>query len=179
MLWEKAHVCTRCGLCEQRTTVVFGEGNPEAELMFIGEGPGYYEDQSGRPFVGKAGQLLDRIIGAIQMRREDVYIANVIKCRPPGNRDPSPEEAGSCMPYVLAQIEIVRPKVICLLGRIAAQYIFGKFEGMYRLRGNWHDFKGTPVMATYHPAYLLRNPHDKKKCWDDMQQVRDKVRELT
>jgi DNA polymerase len=158
--------------------VVFGEGNPDADLMFIGEGPGFYEDQTGRPFVGKAGQLLDRITAAIEMERGDVYIANVVKCHPPADRQPDPNEAQACLPVLLAQIEIVQPKVICLLGATAAKYMTGTQIGITRLRGRWLDYKGIPMMPTYHPSYLLRNPSAKRPCWEDMQKVRDKVREL-
>lgn len=178
LLQQKAQVCTRCGLATGRRSVVFGEGNPDAILMFIGEGPGSHEDRIGRPFVGPAGQLLDRIIQAIGMKREEVYIANVVKCHPPGDRIPHPEEVVSCLPYLLAQIELVKPKVICLLGVTATASMTGRAGGITRLRGQWYEFKGVPMMATYHPAYLLRYEGAKKECWLDMQKVRDKVNEI-
>ncbi|MBI2192667.1 MAG: uracil-DNA glycosylase [Planctomycetes bacterium] len=179
LLDQVAQRCTRCELAAGRRTVVFGEGNPDAILMLIGEGPGHVEDHAGRPFVGPAGQLLDRIIQAIEMTREEVYIANVVKCRPPGDRTPKPIESRSCMPYLLAQIDIIRPRVIGLLGATAAQAMTGRTGGITRLRGHWYDFQGIPMMATYHPAYLLRYEPAKKDCWIDMQKVRDKVRELS
>ena len=178
LLWQKARVCTRCGLAKGRQTVVYGEGNPEAELMFIGEGPGHQEDLSGRPFVGKAGQLLDRIIQAIDLKREEVYIANIVKCHPPGDRSPTPEESQSCLPYLLAQIEIIRPKVICLLGATAARTMTNTDMGITRMRGHWYQFNGIPMMPTFHPAYLLRNETKKRPTWEDMQLVRDKIHEL-
>jgi len=174
-----ARDCTRCDLCRNRKTVVFGEGAPDADLMFIGEGPGYHEDRSGRPFVGKAGQLLDRIINAIDMKREEVYIANIVKCHPPRDRTPNPGEAQTCVPYLLAQIRIIQPKAVCLLGATAARYMTGSHGGITRLRGHWLEHRGIPMMPTYHPAYLLRNESEKRACWQDMQKVRDKVRELS
>ena len=163
--------CRRCGLCETRTNVVFGEGDPHAQLMFIGEGPGFDEDRLGRPFVGKAGQLLDKMITAMQFTREGVYICNIVKCRPPGNRVPMPEEAEACLPYLKAQIALVSPQVIVLLGATAAHYLLGRQEGITRLRGRWLDYDGIPVMPTYHPAFLLRKPEAKRDAWNDLQQV--------
>ena len=177
-LWEIARQCTRCNLCRKRRSVVFGEGNPDAALMFIGEGPGYQEDATGRPFVGPAGQLLDKIIAAIELGREQVYIANIVKCRPERDRTPSPDEAQTCRPYLLAQIEIIRPRVLCLLGATACRYMTGTSGGITRMRGAWLEFRGIPMMPTFHPAYLLRHPEAKKQCWEDMQKVRDKAREL-
>ncbi len=163
--------CRSCPLCERRNNVVFGEGNPQADLMFIGEGPGFDEDRLGRPFVGKAGQLLDKMILAMQFSREEVYICNIVKCRPPDNRVPMPEEAAACLPYLVKQIELVSPKVIVLLGATAAHYLLGKQEGITRLRGRWLDYQGIPVMPTYHPAFLLRKPESKREAWIDLQQV--------
>lgn len=170
-LSAQALACRSCPLCERRNNVVFGEGNPQADLMFIGEGPGFDEDRSGRPFVGKAGQLLDKMILAMQFSREEVYICNIVKCRPPDNRVPMPEEAAACLPYLVKQIELVSPKVIVLLGATAAHYLLGKQEGITRLRGRWLDYQGIPVMPTYHPAFLLRKPEAKREAWIDLQQV--------
>ncbi|HEX8520710.1 MAG TPA: uracil-DNA glycosylase, partial [Tepidisphaeraceae bacterium] len=146
--------CPRCRLCETRTNTVFGEGDPDAPVMFIGEGPGENEDKTGRPFVGRAGELLDRQIAAMGFAREQVYIANVVKCRPPGNRQPAPDEAATCTPYLERQIEIIRPKVIVTLGLSAARYMLDTKETMGRLRGNWHTWRGIRLMPTFHPAYV-------------------------
>jgi uracil-DNA glycosylase family 4 len=169
--------CTRCRLSEGRTKVVFGSGHPAAELMFIGEGPGADEDRQGLPFVGAAGELLTRIIQAIEKTREEVYIANVVKCRPPGNRDPQPDEVTACRGYLDQQIALVRPRVIVALGRIAAQTLLGNDSPIGRMRGQWFRVQGIPTMVTYHPAALLRNPALKRPTWEDMQQVRDFLRE--
>jgi DNA polymerase len=163
--------CTRCRLHQNRTQVVFGEGNIAAELMFVGEAPGMDEDLQGRPFVGKAGQLLTRMIAAIKMKREDVYIANIIKCRPPNNRNPEREEIAQCEPYLIQQIELVRPKIICALGTFAAQTLLQTDEKISRLRGRFHLYQGIKVMPTYHPAFLLRNPEYKRAVWQDLQQI--------
>ncbi|HYO15678.1 MAG TPA: uracil-DNA glycosylase [Thermoanaerobaculia bacterium] len=168
--------CTRCRLSEGRSKVVFGSGNPNADLMFVGEGPGAEEDRQGLPFVGPAGELLTRIIQAIEMRREEVYIANVVKCRPPGNRDPEPDEAAACRGYLERQIELVRPRIIVALGRVAAQTLLGNDSPIGRMRGQWFQVKGVPTMVTYHPAALLRNSALKRPTWEDMQQVRDRLR---
>jgi DNA polymerase len=168
--------CTRCRLAESRNKVVFGSGNPGADLMFIGEGPGADEDRQGLPFVGAAGELLTRIIQAIDMTRDEVYIANVVKCRPPGNRDPQPEEVAACRGYLEKQIALVRPRVIVALGRIAAQTLLGNDAPIGRMRGQWFRVQGVPTMVTYHPAALLRNPALKRPTWEDMQQVRDFLR---
>lgn len=168
--------CTRCRLCEGRTQVVFGAGNADADLMFIGEGPGAEEDRRGLPFVGAAGELLTRIIQAIEMTRDEVYIANVVKCRPPGNRDPQPDEVAACRGYLERQIELVRPKVIVALGRVAAQTLLGNDSPIGRMRGQWFRVQGIPTMVTYHPAALLRNSGLKRPTWEDMQQVRDLLR---
>jgi uracil-DNA glycosylase len=168
--------CTRCRLSEGRSKVVFGSGNPDADLMLIGEGPGAEEDRQGLPFVGPAGELLTRIIQAIDMRREDVYIANVVKCRPPGNRDPEPDEAAACRGYLEKQIELVRPRIIVALGKVAAQALLGNDSPIGRMRGQWFQVRGIPTMVTYHPAALLRNSALKRPTWEDMQQVRDRLR---
>ncbi|HXU31641.1 MAG TPA: uracil-DNA glycosylase [Thermoanaerobaculia bacterium] len=174
---QRVSVCTRCRLSEGRTRTVFGAGNPAAELMFIGEGPGAEEDKQGLPFVGRAGELLTRIVQAIEMRREEVYIANVVKCRPPGNRDPQGDEVIACRGYLERQIELIQPRVIVALGRIAAQTLLGNEDPIGRMRGRWFKVLGVPTMVTYHPAALLRNPALKRPTWEDMQQVRDRLRE--
>jgi len=165
-----AAACTRCPLHAGRTRSVFADGPATAELMFVGEGPGREEDLQGRPFVGRAGQLLDKMIAAMQYRREEVYIANIVKCRPPNNRLPSEEEGAACLPYLVRQIEIVRPKVIVLLGATAVAWLLGK-TGVSKLRGHWHEFQGIKAMPTFHPAYLLRNPPAKKDAWADLKMV--------
>ncbi len=165
--------CLSCPLGKTRTHFVFGEGNPNARLMFVGEGPGRDEDIQGRPFVGRAGQLLTKIIEAMGYRRQDVYIANVIKCRPPNNRPPEPEEIKCCWPYLTAQIRTIRPTVICALGTHAARTLLDVEIPIGAMRGKFYDVEGIKIMPTYHPAYLLRNPHDKGKVWEDMKKVRD------
>lgn len=164
--------CKRCKLHRSRRTIVFGEGNPRATLMFIGEGPGYDEDVQGRPFVGKAGQLLTRIIESIKLSRQDVYIANIVKCRPPGNRNPEPDEIRACSPFLYRQIDAIRPKIICALGTIAAQTLLDTKASISSLRGKAFNLRGIRVMPTFHPAYLLRNPDGKKAVWKDMKQIR-------
>jgi DNA polymerase len=171
-----AGACTRCRLAEGRIKVVFGSGNPTAELMFIGEGPGADEDRQGLPFVGAAGELLTKIIQAIERTREEVYIANVVKCRPPGNRDPQPDEVAACRDYLDRQIALVRPRVLVALGRVAAQTLLGNDAPIGRMRGQWYQVQGIPTMVTYHPAALLRNQALKRPTWEDMQQVRDFLR---
>ena len=168
--------CTKCPLHSTRTNVVFGTGNPDADLMFVGEAPGYDEDQQGEPFVGRAGQLLTKIINAMGMERSEVYIANILKCRPPGNRNPKATEIVTCMPYLRRQIELIKPRVICALGNIAAQTLLRTQEKISQLRGGFHEYRGIKLMATYHPAYLLRNPNDKRKVWEDMKKVRDELK---
>jgi uracil-DNA glycosylase family 4 len=165
--------CTRCKLHGQgRRQIVFGVGNPRADIMFVGEGPGAEEDRRGEPFVGKAGQLLTRIIeGGMGLRRDDVYIANIVKCRPPKNRDPEPDEVEACEPFLKAQIRVVQPKVIIALGRYAAQTILRERTPITRMRGQWREYEGIPLMPTYHPAYLLRNPAEKRPVWQDIQAV--------
>ncbi|MBI5570274.1 MAG: uracil-DNA glycosylase [Desulfomonile tiedjei] len=171
---EQLGDCTRCLLSKTRRTIVFGEGNPHARLMFVGEGPGADEDRQGRPFVGKAGQLLTRMIEAMHRDRAEVYIANVVKCRPPGNRNPLREEMDVCFPFLEAQIAAVEPQVIVALGKIAASALLGSNEPISRLRGRFHDRGGIAVMPTYHPSFLLRNETDrgyKAEAWADLQQV--------
>ena len=163
--------CTRCSLCKGRTRTVFGVGDPCARLMFIGEGPGYDEDRQGEPFVGRAGQLLNDIIRAMRLSREQVYIANIVKCRPPNNRNPDLQEMASCFPYLRRQIEIVAPEVICALGSVAARALLRTTSSVGALRGRFHDFEGIPLRVTYHPAYLLRSPGEKRKTWADVQTV--------
>ncbi len=165
--------CQKCSLSKTRTNLVFGVGNHKADLLFVGEAPGRDEDQQGEPFVGRAGQLLTKIIEAIGFKRTEVYIANILKCRPPGNRIPLPEEVVLCMPYLIKQIEIIKPKVLCALGTSAAQTILNTKAPVGTLRGKFHEYQGIPMMVTYHPAYLLRNPNDKAKVWEDMKKVRD------
>jgi len=174
-----ASTCERCGLAQGRQRVVFGSGDPHADLMFIGEGPGAEEDRQGLPFVGRAGELLTRIIRAIEMTREEVYIANIVKCRPPGNRDPRPDEVRACVGYLQRQIELIRPKVIVALGRVAAQTLLGNDLPLGKMRGDWWLYQGVEMRVTYHPAALLRNQNLKRPTWEDMQEVRDRLRELT
>lgn len=164
--------CTRCRLHKQgRKQIVFGVGNPKADLMFIGEAPGADEDQQGEPFVGRAGQLLNNMIKAMGLRREDVYIANIIKCRPPNNRTPERDECDTCSPFLFRQIEVVKPKVIVALGAVAAKTLLAVNSSMAELRGRWYDFRNTKLAVTYHPAFLLRDPRQKKETWKDLQMV--------
>ena len=163
--------CTRCKLHKGRQNLVFGVGNPNADLMFIGEGPGADEDEQGEPFVGRAGQLLNNMITAMGLRREDVYIANVVKCRPPNNRQPERDECETCMPFLLRQIEVIRPKIMVALGATAAKNLLGLNDSMGNLRGKLYDFRGTKLVVTYHPAFLLRDPRQKKETWKDLQSV--------
>lgn len=164
--------CRRCKLHSGRTHVVFGIGNPNAKLMFVGEGPGRDEDLKGEPFVGRAGQLLtDIITKGMGLTRDDVYIANVVKCRPPENRNPEPDEVASCEPFLKKQIELIRPKIIVALGKFAVQALLQSKVPITRLRGNWHTYMGIKLMPTFHPAYLLRNPADKKLVWEDIKKV--------
>jgi DNA polymerase len=171
VLQEEVRACQKCRLHAQRTQTVFARGNPFAKLMFVGEGPGREEDLQGAPFVGAAGQLLDKIIGAMGLREEEVYIANVVKCRPPNNRVPEPDEMASCGPYLNAQLANVRPEVVVALGKTAASYLLGTSASMSRLRGRWHSWRGIPLLATWHPAYLLRQPEAKRDTWEDMKLV--------
>ena len=164
--------CTRCVLHKQgRKQIVFGVGNPRADIMFVGEAPGADEDQQGEPFVGRAGQLLNNMISAMGIRREDIYIANIIKCRPPGNRTPEREECDTCSPFLMRQIEVVKPKIIVALGAVAAKTLLGVNDAMINLRGKIYDFRNTKLAVTYHPAYLLRDPRQKKEAWKDLQMV--------
>lgn len=169
--------CTACGLCESRTQAVPGVGHRGADLLVIGEAPGQEEDRLGEPFVGRAGQLLDRMLAAIGLDRDRVYITNVLKCRPPNNRDPKPEEVRACSPYLRRQIELLRPRAILAVGRISAQQLLETAETVGRLRGRWHRFGpcDTPLLVTYHPAYLLRSPGQKRKSWADLKRVRDEL----
>ena len=163
--------CRRCGLCSGRKNIVFGVGSAGADLMFIGEAPGADEDHQGEPFVGRAGKLLTRMIQAMGLKREDVYIANVIKCRPPQNRDPEPDEVLTCEPFLIRQIEAIQPKVIVTLGRVSASALFHRRVAITRERGRWNEYQGVRLMPTFHPAYLLRNPAAKREVWDDLQAV--------
>ena len=163
--------CKGCSLCKTRTNVVFGSGDPKAKLMFVGEAPGEEEDKQGLPFVGRAGGLLTKIIEAMGLKREDVYIANILKCRPPNNRPPLPEEIAACGTNVKRQVEIIKPRVICTLGKFASQTLLGTETPISALRGNFYEYNGIKVMPTFHPAYLLRNPDDKKLVWQDMKKV--------
>ena len=169
--------CRRCKLWSGRTHLVFGVGNPKAKLMFIGEGPGRDEDLQGEPFVGRAGQLLtDIIIKGMGLRREDVYIANVVKCRPPENRNPEPDEVASCEPFLKKQVDLVRPEIIVALGKFAVQTLLQTKAPITKVRGNWHSYHGIKLMPTFHPAYLLRNPADKKLVWEDIKKVLKEMR---
>jgi len=169
--------CQRCNLCRERNRIVFGVGNPDADLVLVGEGPGREEDLKGEPFVGEAGRLLDRILAAMNLRREDVYICNVVKCRPPRNRDPAPDEISTCEPFLQKQLAAIRPQVIVALGKFAAQTLLQSNTAISRLRGRWSVYHDIPLMPTYHPAYLLRNPLGKREVWEDMKQVMKKLRE--
>jgi uracil-DNA glycosylase len=174
-LADEARGCTRCELSKGRRQTVFARGAPDASLMFIGEGPGQEEDRSGLPFVGPAGKLLDRMIAAMGYGRDDVYVCNVVKCRPPGNRTPLPSEAGACAPFLLGQLDVVRPKVIVALGRCATENLGLVGGGPWR--GRWGTFRGIPVMPTYHPAFLLRSPEFKRPVWEDLQKVMSRLKE--
>jgi uracil-DNA glycosylase family 4 len=168
---EEMGDCQRCKLGRGRTNLVFGEGSPQARLMFVGEAPGAEEDLQGRPFVGPAGQLLNNLLNKLGLRREDVYIANVVKSRPPGNRDPEPDEVAACLPFLIKQIESIRPAVIVTLGAVATNHLLKTNAPITKLRGNWQKFQNIKVMPTFHPSYLLRSPRERHKTWDDMQQV--------
>jgi DNA polymerase len=177
-LEQQINTCTKCSLGRTRTKFVFGVGNPGASLMLVGEAPGADEDAQGEPFVGRAGQLLNKILEAIGFRREDVYICNILKCRPPENRKPLPEEAALCLPYLRAQVRLIKPKLILCLGLTAAENLLGTRESLSALRGRVLSYEGTPVMVTYHPAALLRNPNWKRPAWEDVQKVRKHHDEL-
>lgn len=175
LIREEIGDCTRCPLHEGRHKLVFGDGAPDARLMFVGEGPGADEDAQGIPFVGRAGQLLNNMIAAMGLKREEVYIANVVKCRPPGNRVPAPEEGATCSPFLFRQIDVVRPQVLVALGATAATYLLGRRQPLAGLRGRIHAFRGTKLIVSYHPAYLLRDPRQKREAWADLQMA---MREL-
>lgn len=161
--------CKRCVLHKGRHTIVFGQGSPDARLLFVGEGPGADEDEQGLPFVGRAGQLLNNMIAAMGLKREETYICNVVKCRPPGNRTPEPDEANTCSPFLFRQIDVIRPQVMVALGATAATYLLGQRQPLAGLRGRVHAFRGSSLIVTYHPAYLLRDPRQKKEAWADLQ----------
>jgi len=167
--------CQRCKLAPKRTNIVFGSGNPRAELVFVGEAPGFDEDQQGLPFVGRAGQLLTKIIESINLKREDVYICNVLKCRPPENRNPEPDEVSACNPFMKKQLAAIRPKIVCCLGTFAAQTVLQTAAPISKLRGKFYNMDGMRVIATFHPAYLLRSPDKKREVWEDMKQIREEL----
>ena len=168
--------CRRCRLARERTSIVFGNGNSQARLVFVGEGPGFEEDRQGKPFVGAAGQLLSRIIEAIKLTRSQVYICNIIKCRPPGNRNPESDEINTCFPFLERQIAAIQPDFICALGTFAAQTLLKTATPISRLRGRFHQYQGIKVLPTYHPAYLLRNPDKKREVWEDMKMLMKEYR---
>ena len=176
--------CRRCPLCETRTNTVFGTGNRNAELMFVGEGPGQDEDQQGEPFVGRAGQLLNKMLAAVGLAREQVYIANIVKCRPPRNRNPAPDEAMACRPYLERQIALIRPKLVVSLGAVSANNLLGNTDAVGRLRGRTHQYRRNdganpiPLMVTHHPSYYLRAPAEKAKGWQDLQRIIKALRDL-
>ncbi|MBM7853659.1 DNA polymerase [Desulfohalotomaculum tongense] len=171
--------CRRCGLADGRTNIVFGDGNPKAKLMLIGEGPGRDEDLQGKPFVGAAGQLLNKILEAAEIKREDVYIANIVKCRPPGNRVPNRKEARACLPWLWQQIETISPRIVVLLGSTALQNLIKPDARITKMRGQWLESKsGIKIMPTYHPAALLRDPSKKKPVWEDFQKIRDEYKKI-
>lgn len=177
---EELGDCQRCGLCSTRNNIVFGEGSENADIVFVGEGPGFHEDQSGAPFVGAAGELLTRIINnVLRLDRSDVYICNVVKCRPPENRNPEPGEVSACSPFLRQQLAVIQPKIVVALGRFAIQTLLGTQDSVTRLRGTAHPFDGAVLIPTYHPAYLLRNPADKRKTMDDMMLVRAEYERAT
>jgi len=178
-LYDTIHTCKKCALGESRITFVFGTGNPDADIMLIGEAPGAEEDKQGIPFVGRAGKLLNDILAAIHFSREEVYIANILKCRPPNNRDPLPAEVDKCRPHLMKQIELIKPKMILCLGRVAAIELLGKKLTLSKLRESVHEINGIKVMATYHPAALLRNPNWKRGCWEDVKKFRQLYDEMT
>ena len=181
--WEELYAelsdCRRCRLCERRQHIVPGEGDPHADIMLIGEGPGQDEDRQGRPFVGRSGQLLTRMLEAIDLKREQVYICNVVKCRPPGNRTPEPDEASACIGFLRAQFALVRPKIILLLGKTASRYVLNQEILIGRDHGRWVERKGVWMMPTYHPSALLRDPALKRAAWEDFQSVQAKWEELS
>jgi len=171
-LYEQIHTCTKCPLGHSRNKFVFGVGNPNAEILFIGEAPGRDEDLQGEPFVGRAGQLLDKMLAAIHLQREEVYIANILKCRPPDNRDPLPEESAACLPHLAEQIRLLAPRLICSLGRVAAQILMETKAPLSKLRGRFYEFGSARMLVTFHPAALLRNPNFKRDAWEDLKVLR-------
>lgn len=178
-LEQLCHQCERCNLARTRKNVVFGQGNVNADVMLIGEGPGATEDQTGVPFVGKAGQLLDKMLGAIQLDRNQIYIANIVKCRPPNNRDPLPDEKNACINYLRHQVRLIKPKIIVCLGRVAATTIIDPKFKITRQHGNFIERKGYYMIATYHPAALLRDESKKKEAWNDLKKIHNKIEELS
>jgi DNA polymerase len=177
-LFDRIGNCRACGLCETRTHAVPGEGNVKSRVMFVGEGPGRSEDEAGRPFVGEAGRLLDKMLAAIGLDRKDVYIANIVKCRPPANRVPAEEEAAACLPYLRAQFALIRPKVLVCLGATSAKYLYDADVRITRDRGVWRQKKGVWILPTYHPAALLRDPSKKCEAWEDLKSLRQKLSEI-
>jgi len=171
--------CTKCGLSQGRSRTVFGVGNRQTRIMFVGEGPGFHEDKQGEPFVGPAGQLLDKMLAAVNLTRKDVYIANVVKCRPPDNRDPKPDEMAACLPYLRAQYALIRPDILVCLGRISAQALIGKDFRITRDHGKWYERKGVAITATFHPAALLRDNDKKPLAWQDLQAIRRRLDDLS
>jgi len=171
VLWRDAATCKLCALADTRQSVVFGAGDAQADLLFVGEAPGQDEDAKGEPFVGSVGGMLDRMLLAMGLSRDRVYVMNSIKCRPPNNRDPRPDEVQACNLWFEQQLDILQPKIICLLGRVAAQTVLNSDETLASLRGHWHDYQGIPVWVTYHPAYLMRSPRQKQKSWQDLRQL--------
>ncbi len=167
--------CSLCSLSKQRKNIVFGAGNPQARLVLVGEAPGHEEDEKGYPFIGEAGKLLDKILLAMNLSREDVYICNVLKCHPPGNRDPQADEIAACEPFLKQQLALIQPELIVTLGRFAAQELLKTTKPIGKLRGQWHEYEGIPLMPTFHPAYLLRNPAGKRPVWEDMKQVMQRL----
>jgi uracil-DNA glycosylase family 4 len=174
-LSQSAARCTLCRLSEKRHKVVFGEGDPQAAVMFIGEGPGAEEDRTGRPFVGQAGQLLERMLFAIGLRRDQVYITNIVKCRPPGNRDPKEDEVAPCAPYLDQQIDLIKPRILVALGRPASHRLTGTTKPISALRGRWVSYRGIPLMPVFHPAYLLRNDIAKREVWEDLKKIKQRL----
>ncbi|MBN1354758.1 uracil-DNA glycosylase [bacterium] len=170
-LWHRLENCTRCKLHRGRNNIVFGEGSPTPDIVFVGEGPGRDEDLQGRPFVGRAGALLNRILAAMGLQREEIYICNVVKCRPPNNRNPEPDEISTCSPFLAQQIDILQPRVICALGNVAAAFLTGRNAPMTVLRGRFYDYRGICVRPTYHPAAILRNPGYRRPVWEDVQEL--------
>lgn len=172
--------CTRCGLHQGRTQIVFGVGSEDADLVVVGEAPGFHEDQKGEPFVGPAGDMLDRmLVNVLGLERDEVYILNIVKCRPPENRNPGPDEVAACAPFLRQQLDVIQPRVLLVLGSVAFKALFDTSEGITRARGTWKDWNGVPVMPTFHPAYLLRKPGDKRLTFDDLKQVRARYDSLT